>query len=267
VELANPLSEEAAVLRTSLVPGLLSAVQWNLNRGSETVRLFEIGKVYGREGDGYREPARLALAATGDRIEAGLGLPAKPFDFFDLKGDLEQLAELFELGSYDFDSENLPDYYRPGHRARLIGGGITVGRVGELNPQEAAKWKFRRPVFVAEIFLDALYEKELKFPRVQPISRYPAVQRDFSVLLPQDKRFAEVREAIRSLGIPELVAVEPVEIYRGDTGSPVSAGKYSLLLRVTLQSQQTTLAEAELADYSGRIMQCLERNLGAQIRM
>lgn len=267
VALSNPLSEEAAVLRTSLVPGLLSAVQWNLNRGSETVCLFEIGNIYRREGDGYREPARLALVATGDRLEAGLGQPSKSFDFFDLKGDLEQLAELFELGSCDFDSESLPDYYRPGHRARWIAGGNTVGRVGELHPQEAAKWKFRRPVYLAEIFLDLLYEKNLRSPRVQPSSRYPAVQRDFSVWLPEETRFGEVRDAIRSLGIPELIAVEPVEIFRGAAGAPVAPGKYSLLLRVTLQSRQITLAEAELAQYSGRIMQCLEQKLGAQIRM
>ncbi len=267
VALSNPLSEEAAVLRTSLVPGLLSALQWNLNRGSETVRLFEMGKIYARSGEGYCEPARLAIVATGDRVEAGMERPSQSFDFYDLKGDLEQLAGLFEIDSCDFDSDDLPDYYRPGRRARLLVAGRIIARMGELNPQEAISWKFRRPVYVAEICLDLLYEKNLKFPRVQPISRYPAVQRDFSILLPLEKRFAEVREAVESLAIPELVAVEPVEIFRGGPGTPVAPGKYSLLLRVTLQSQQATLAEAELAAYSGRIMECLEKKLGARIRM
>ncbi len=264
VALGNPLSEEADVLRTSLVPGLLSAVEWNVNRGSGAVRLFEIGNIYRREGDGYREPARLALAATGDRVEPGLGKPRKTFDFLDLKGDLEQLAELFEIGSCEFDSEHLPDYYRAGHAARMAIDGETVARLGEWNPHEAGRWKFRRPVFLAEVSLDALYAKGLRFPRVQALSRFPAVERDFSVVLPEGRRFEEVREAVRSLGIPEVVSIAPVEIFRGASVAP---GKYSLLLRITLQSRQATLTEAELGSCSARIIESLERKLGARIRM
>jgi phenylalanyl-tRNA synthetase beta chain len=264
VALENPLSEEADVLRTSLVPGLLSAVEWNLNRGSGTVRLFEIGNIYRREGDAFQEPARLAIAATGDRVEPGLGQPEKSFDFFDLKGDLEQLAELFESGSAEFDSRNLPHYYRGGHSARMAIEGETVARLGELSLPETGRWKFRRPVYLAEVSLDVLYARSLRFPRLQPISRFPAVERDFSILLPEGRRFEEVREAVRSLGIPEVVSVAPVEIFRG---ASVASGKYSLLVRITLQSRQATLTEAELAAYSSRIRESLEGKLGAQIRM
>lgn len=265
VVLSNPLSEEAAVLRTSMVPGLLAAVQWNLNRAADTVHLFEIGKVYSRDAERFDEPARLAMVATGERIEVGWDQPPKPFDFFDLKGDLEQLAGLFEVAC-EWDSSGLPAYYRPGHCARISAGGKTIARLGEVNPAEAAKWKFRRPVFIAEVYLDALYAYDLKFRRVKAISRYPAVQRDFSILLPQEKHFSEVRDAIGSLGLPQIVAVEPVEIFRGAPGAPVAPGRYSLLLRVTLRSHESTLGETELADYSSRIMQCLQ-GLGAQIRM
>ena len=271
VTLANPLSEEAAMMRTSLVPGLLSAVQWNLNRGSETVRLFELGNIYRRQEDGYREPPMLALVATGDRVEAGLRQPPKPYDFLDLKGDVEQLVELFEIPSRALDSEDWPDSfhrsYRPGHRARLLTEGKVLALLGELHPHIAESWKFRQPVFVAELFLEVLYARNLRSPRFQAISRYPAVQRDFSILLPEAMRYEEVRAAITGLGIPELVAVTPVEIFRGAAGGPVPPGKFSLLLRVTLQSHQGTLTEAELTKHGGRIIDCLERRLGAQIRM
>ena len=186
VELSNPLSEEAAVLRTSLVPGLLAALEWNLNRGVQNVRLFELGSVYGRKTDGFREPARLALAATGDSVEAALGRPAKSFDFLDLKGDMEQLAGIFETSlpdSLTFDSDELPEYYRLGYRSRIRHEDKTVARFGELDTREARGWKFRGPVFIAELFLDALYEKGIRSPRVQKISKFPAVERDFSVLL------------------------------------------------------------------------------------
>jgi phenylalanyl-tRNA synthetase beta chain len=273
VELSNPLSEEAAVLRTSLVPGLLAALEWNLNRGAQNVRLFEMGSVYGRDTNGFREPARLALAATGDSVEAALGRSAKSFDFLDLKGDVEQLAGIFEIGlpdSLTFDSGELPEYYRPGYRARIRLGEKTVARIGELDTREARGWKFRGPVFIAELFLDALYEKGIRSPRVQKISKFPAVERDFSVLLGEDRRFGEVRKAIESLGIPEIVSVAPVEIFRGAAGSAqgsnIPPGRYSLLVRVTLQSQDATFSEASLGDFSARIIKSLEEMLGAQIR-
>ena len=271
VALSNPLSEEASMMRTSLVPGLLSAVQWNVNRGSETVRLFELGNTYWRQGEGHREAPILGLVATGDRVEAGVGQAAKPYDFLDLKGDVEQLVERFEMPSYTFDSEDLAfqnhPCYRPGHRARLLVEGQLAAFLGELRPQVAESWKFRRPVFVAELFLEALYTWDLNSPLFQPISRYPAVQRDFSILLPQAMRYEVVRSGIESLAIPELVAITPVEIFRGAAGRPVPPGQYSLLLRITLQSHLGTLTEAELTKHSGRIIDCLERRLGAQIRM
>ncbi|MBI4441774.1 MAG: phenylalanine--tRNA ligase subunit beta [Acidobacteria bacterium] len=264
VPLANPLSEEGAFLRSSMVPGLLAALQWNLNRGQQTVRLFEIGNVYRREEDGFQQPPMLALAATGERIEAFVGQPAKPFDLLDLKGDLEQVAEQFQIGPCLFDAKELPDYYRPGYRARMVVEGKTVACMGQLHVEVAERWKIRRPVFMAEVDLDALYAVGLRLPQVQPLSRFPAVERDFSVMLPETVWFEAVRDAVVSLGIPELVAVAPVEIFRG---GPVPHGSYSLLLRVTLQSHQTTLTEEQLAAYSARIVDSLQRQLGAQIRM
>ncbi len=262
VALSNPLSEEGAVLRTSMVPGLLDALQWNLNRGSENVALFEFGHIYTRDADTFREPARLALAVTGDRLGGGLGQPSKAVDFFDVKGDLEQILEMFEIGDARFEAGALPDYYRPGHGARVVAG-TAVAQFGELLTPDSGRWKFRRPVFLAEIFLDSLYARTLREPHFEAISRYPAVERDFSILLPEQTRFEQVQQAVQLLEVPELVSARPVEIFRGGS---LPAGRFSLLLRVTLQSQSHTLTEAELADFSARIMRALEEKLGAQIR-
>jgi phenylalanyl-tRNA synthetase beta chain len=265
VALSNPLSEEAAILRTSVVPSLLSAVQWNRNRGQETVRLFEIGSVYLRNGNGYREPPVLGIVATGDRVDAGLNQPPRKFDWLDLKGDVEQCAELFETGPVRFDADGLPEYYRSGHRMRLLVEGAAVAWLGQLSLDVAEQWKFRQPVYLAEVFLETLYGQDLRLSRVQPISRFPAVERDFSVLLPRDVRFDNVREAVLALGIPELVAVAPVETIADRP--PATPERYSLLLRLTLQSFQATLTEAELAGWSTRVIECLEGKLGAQVRM
>ena len=207
----------------------------------------------------------LGLVATGDCIEAGLNQPARKFDWLDLKGDLEQCAELFEVGPYRFDSESLPDYYRPGHRARLVVDGATVARLGRLSPEIEERWKFRHPVYLAEVFWERLDARDLRTPRAQPISRFPAVERDFSLLLLRGVRFENVRGEILALGIPELVAVTPVEtIY---DRPPATPERYSLLLRLTLQSHQATFTGTELAAWSARVIECLEGKLGAQIRM
>ena len=265
VVLSNPLSEEASILRTSLVSCLLSAVQWNRNRGQETVRLFEIGNVYWRNGNGYREPPMLGIVATGERLEAGLNQPPREFDWLDLKGDVEQFVELFEMGPVRFDADNLPDCYRSGHRMRMVAEGATVARLGQLSLEVADQWKFRQPVYLAEVFLERLFARDLRLPRVRPISRFPAVERDFSVLLPREVRFDNVREAVLSLGIAELVAVTPLE--RIADRPPATPERYSLLLRLTLQSHQATLTETELAGWSARLIECLEGKLGAQVRM
>jgi len=265
VVLSNPLSEEGAILRTSLVPLLLSAVQWNRNRGQETVRLFEIGSIYQRSENGFREPAVLGVVATGDRVERDVNQEPLAYEWLDLKGDVEQCLELFETGKLALEANGLPSYYRPGHAAQATVDGTAVARLGELSPEAAEQWKFRRPVFVAEIFLEGLYGRDLRLPRAKPISRFPAVERDFSLLLPRSVRFDNVREAVLSLGIPELTAVAPVEMI--DNRPPATTERYSLLLRLTLQSTETTLTETELAGWNARVIECLEKQVGAQIRM
>jgi phenylalanyl-tRNA synthetase beta chain len=264
VALSNPLSEEAAVLRASLAPGLLDALQWNQNRGQDSVRLFEIGKTYWGEHQPYREPAAMAFAAMGDFLEGGLGRRATEFGFYDLKGDLEQVVEIFSPGPVRFLDEGVPSYYRPGHAARAMLNGKTVALAGQLHPDYAARWKLRRPVFLAEVQLEVLYDEPPRVPRAEPLSRYPAVERDFSIVLPDSVAYESVQKSIAALSLPELVSMRPVEIFRGGS---VAAGHYSLLLRVRLQSSEATLTETELTACSERIIRVLEERLGAKIRM
>jgi len=269
VPLANPLSEEAAVLRNSLVPGLLAAVQWNLNRGQQNVRLCEFGNIYLRESEGYREPPMAALAAVGTVLEDSLGedgrtRPSPDFNFLDLKGDLQQLIEIFSEDECQFVPDGLPQYYRPDHSARVLLNGTTVARLGELSVIESEKWKFRGSLYLAELFLEVLYALPTRLRRAQPLSRYPAVERDFSVVLPDSVSFDAVQQVIAALSIPELVAMKPLEVFRAGS---IEKGRYSLLLRITLQSGEATLTESELTDRSARIMQALESTLGARIRI
>jgi phenylalanyl-tRNA synthetase beta chain len=228
------------------------------------VALFEVGNTYQRNGEGYREPLVIALAVTGDRVARTFDQRGREYDFYDVKGDLQQLVELFERPEPAVDTQELPAYYRPGHSARLLLDGQPVARFGQLHAEAAEGWKFRQAVFVGELYVDLLYAHGLRSPQVQPISRYPSVERDFSIVVPEGVTFESIRGTVAALGIRELVGMRPAEIFRG---APVQAGHYSLLLRVTLQSTESTLTEADLAARSARIVQALEGELGATIRM
>ena len=141
-----------------------------------------------------------------------------------------------------------------------------MGEAGKLAQRVADRFKFRQDVFLAEFDFDRFYS-DYKYARdkrkYQPISRFPAVERDFAVVLSDGTTFAAVREAIQSAGIPEIAAIEAVDLYRGKQMPP---GKFSLLVRVTFQSPHATLTEAQVNDFSARILAKLAEQLGASLR-
>jgi len=261
IELGNPLNEELSVMRTSLVPSMLEMLAHNLNRDAKDVRLFEAAHLYEAAGSGVHEFPALALGATGNAIAAGVHTAARPYSFFDLKGDLETLLEGFEHKALYFDAL-VSDYYHPGRAARAVMDGETVARFGQLDPAVAGRRKLKQEVFVAEVSLDRLYRRALREPRYRPLSRFPAVERDFSLLLPGEVSFDRIRQAIAALGIAELRRHEPVEIFRGGN---VPAGFYSLLLRATFQSNDRTLRDDEVTGWSQQLVRALEA-LGASLR-
>ena len=261
VELENPISEEARYLRNSMLPGMLEMLAWNLNRGKDNVRLFETGDVFEVSGARVDEPKQLCLGATGNAEPANLHRPARPYSFFDLKGDVETLLAAFEHPSLYYDA-HAADYYNPSRSARAVMDGATVARFGQLHPEIAAARKLRQDVYVAEIYLNRLYQHSLRQVRYEALPRYPAVERDFSFLFEDRVTYDLIRGAVEALRIPELRRLVPVEIFRGGA---VPAGRYSLLLRATLQSSERTLREDEVALWSSQIIQALQA-LGGTLR-
>jgi phenylalanyl-tRNA synthetase beta chain len=268
VPLANPLAEDASILRTSGVLSLVSTLEWNLNRGQRNLRLFEIGRGYSLSPKGKPVETRtLTLGLTGLAREKGVWESAREFGFEDLKGDLDALAEL--CGGLAWHSGG-PGWLVPAHAGRIKLAldvvGAELGFAGELSRAVADQWKLRQPVFLAELalvpFLEAI-ERSRARGRFRPIPRLPAVERDFSLLLADGVTFAQVREAVTAAGIGEVAAVDPVDLYRG---GQVPAGKYSLLVRVRFQSAEQTFTEAQLTDFTTRIVSSLEQRLGVTLR-
>src|SRR5438874_2937006 len=201
IELANPLSEEASVMRTSMVPGMLNMLSYNLNRGSNNVRLFEAGNVFQASGTTAEQLKRICLGATGSGEPPGVRLhqeprheEARPLSFFDVKGDVENLLHPFEFKALHFDVETA-DYYHAGRSARAVMDGVPVAQFGQIHPDIAAARKLRQDVFIAELYLDQLYRHDLRQVRYQPLARYPAVERDFSFVFADSIGFDKISHA------------------------------------------------------------------------
>ncbi len=261
VELANPQSEEASVMRSSLVPGMLNMLAYNLNRGADNVRLFEAGSVFVATATGTIEPKHICMGATSPTAQKAQGWGTRDGGFFDLKGDVEALLRTFQHKSLKYDAQTA-DYYYPGHSARVLMDGALVAQFGEIDRAVASARKLRQNVFIAEIYLDRLYAQGLRSVRYQPLPRYPAVERDFSFVFDDGVTFEKVQAAVNGLGLAELRSFVPVEIFRGGN---VPTGKYSMLLRARFQSAEHTLREDEVAQWSAHIVKALE-NLGGKQR-
>jgi phenylalanyl-tRNA synthetase beta chain len=260
VELENPLSEEMSVMRNSLLPGMLDMLEWNLNRGNDNARLFEVGAIFESDGSHVRERRQLCLGATGSAHSPSVHVGSRSLSFFDVKGDLEILLTAFEHKELSFDSQS-PDYYQPGASARALLDGVPVAHFGQINRDSTGR-KIRQDVFVAEVFLDKLYPHSLRQPRYKALPRYPAVERDFSFIFDDQVSFERVQQIVTSLRLPELRIFLPVEIFRGGS---IPADSYSILLRATFQSSERTLQEDEVAQWSAQIIQALQ-SLGGKLR-
>jgi phenylalanyl-tRNA synthetase beta chain len=210
----------------------------------------------------------LTLGATGFAREKGIAESERAFVFTDLKGDLEQIGYL--AGGLLWNVGG-PAWLHPAHAGTISLGGNganarSIGVAGQLARRAAERFKLRQDAYVAELELDPLcasYRAARAALRYRPLSRFPAVERDFSLVLADGTTFGSVAEAIRGLGIVEVSSVNAVDLFRGKN---VPEGKFSLLVRVTFESHQATLTEAQLTDFSSRIVAALEQKLGASLR-
>jgi len=266
VAIGNPLSEEAGMLRPSLMPGMLEMLALNLSRDVDDAALFEMGTAFsGSPENGYarvEERPTLAIGATGHAFGGG------DVEFSDMKGAMEELLSRFAARSLYFDrfpaaSGLMPAWLHPGRSARAVVDGATVAWFGQLHPAEAERRKLKQAVWVGEAWLDRLYRQDLRQPAVRELSRFQAVRRDFSVLLPELVSWASLAGAMEALAIPEMQSYAAKEVLRG--GRQIPEGQYSLLLGVVFQSHERTLREEEVQQWSRQVVGALEA-LGGKLR-
>jgi phenylalanyl-tRNA synthetase beta chain len=262
VMLANPLSQDASAMRSSAVPSMLHALGWNLDRDQTEVRLFEVGKTYNLRPDGSPDEHRvLTLGSTGHRRPMSVHDSEKPLDFFDLKGDLEDLLSLFEIPEVEFEATE-GQYYEIDRVGRLSSKGETLVVFGGLSSEVAGDYKLRQQVWLAEIDFERLLSFPLRIRAFRPYSKFPGVVRDLSLIVPEGVTYARLAAAIGGLRFEELRDFEPVDLFGGGS---IPANHYSLLLRLTFQSQVRTLTSEEVGNLSQQVLAGLE-TLGIRLR-
>ncbi len=263
LRLANPLSEEQALMRTSLLPGLLDALRRNAMKQILDVRLFELSKVFVPQPGAElpREELLLAGLMYGAREEASWLAGKDPVDFFDLKGVVETLLAGLLVPEVAFAGDDLPAYLRQG--AKIYAGDLKLGFLGELKPDIAEKLDLEGAVWVFNLKFDALAAAAQAFPLYTPLPRYPAAYRDIALVLDETVPAAQVAQALYHYGRPWLEEARLFDVYSGD---PIPPGKRSLAFRLSYRDPERTLTDDLVNRHHEALVQALAKDLGAELR-
>jgi phenylalanyl-tRNA synthetase beta chain len=245
IRVSNPLSERHAVLRGNLVASLLDVLAANERHGRDDVAIFEIGKGYAHTSSEPREWWRLGFALVGAAEPAAWNRTARPYDLDDAKGILELLARRLGLSAVSYLAETGEALFHPGRAARADAGDRLHALVGEVHPQIADTWELRTSnrVILAEVAIDGLAAGRPEPERAHGVPRYPEVERDLAIIVPEAVHAVAVERLVREHAGDLLRGVRLFDIYRG---VPLAGGEKSLAFRVRFGAPDRTLLEAEV---------------------
>ncbi|HEY9405625.1 MAG TPA: phenylalanine--tRNA ligase subunit beta [Pyrinomonadaceae bacterium] len=265
VTLGNPIIEGAARMRPTLLAGLLGSARHNFNHGTRDVRLFEMGRIFASAPEAGGQPREIetcALVATGVATEEGHAGASRELDFYDLKGALEAALAAMKIASPEF-AETRARHLREGQAAQILLDGRAVGTLGRLSEDVAAAYKFKQPVYVAEVDFESLLDAAETGVRYAPLARFPSVMRDASLVAPRRVTFEEMRRAVLALNLEQVRRVMLVYVYEGER---VPEGQRSVTLRMEYRADDRTLRDEEVDELHGRIVNTLEEKFGAQLK-
>lgn len=273
IRIMNPLNEEMDVMRSTLSFGLFKNLNTNFHYGNMQGRLFEIGSTFSiKEDSSYGEGSRLGMAIWG----RSQNLWNKALDYpivYELKGAVEVLLKSLNISAYTWvtpsdgkgtiNAADIPAFLHHGQYAQLLVEGKKVGFIGTLHPVLLEDNKIRVPAALAELDLDQLYKGQPRPYRIQSISKFPVVERDFSFVMPKTLKIGDVLKDIRKAGGSLLLNVDVFDLYEGEK---MEAGKKSVAIRLWLQDKDGTLQEIQIADVTKKILDSLKKNFDLSVR-
>ncbi len=263
IRLANPISSQMSVMRSTLLSGLVANVLTNLKRKQNRVRIFETGRCFFRDArsnliPGFRQPWKLAGLAYGGVFPDQWGIAAKTVDFFHVKGDLEMLLAPTVAR---FEKAQHPALH-PGRCARVVLNGQEIGFVGELHPQWVQKYELPLAPVVFELELDIL--KRARLPRYVEVSSKPPAIRDLAIVVDHEIQLQQVLDGMLTSGPAIIQDIHLFDVY---TGQGVASGKKSLAFRIVMQDTQKTLQDAEVDAAMNGLVSYLQHAFSAQLRV
>ena len=265
LRLLNPLSDDLAVMRTTLLPGLLQTAERNLSRRSLNLRLFELRRVYhpvpGQElAD---EPLHLGGVITGRRSPEGWNHDSGAVDFFDIKGVLENIFAEFRITGITYDAGTPEPFYHPGKSCALRKGAVVIGSCGELHPDLLDNFQIEQPVYYLELNFEQLAAAADSRITVVPPSRYPDTFRDIALLVDEATPAELLIDTIKGCRVKEMEGVELFDLY---TGPGIPPGRKSLAVRIRYRSPDRTLTDDEVTPLHTRIIDNLVKKLAITVR-
>lgn len=259
IRLANPISSQLSVMRSTLISGLVANLQTNLRHREPRVRLFEMGRVFRQEGEmDYQQEWKLAFLAAGTAQPEGWGGRDRQVDFFDVKADLESL---FAPATLTF-TKAMASAFHPGRCAHIFLKDKQIGLIGELHPGWVQKYEIHLPPVLVEIDMASVENRPL--PKYQEISRLPSVIRDLAIIVDQKLYFGDMLAALRGVAPPVVRDIQLFDIY---TGPSIPEGKKSLAFRIVMQDTERTLQDLDVEPVMQKLVSFLCENFAAQQRI
>lgn len=260
IALANPISADLSVMRTSLWPGLIQSMVHNLNRQHDRIRLFEVGRSFRGTQDNVEQHRQIGGVVCGSRYAEQWSEKQRPVDFFDVKADVEALLDLGGETNIRFVAEEHPALH-PGQSARIYKGEKAIGWIGALHPRLNKPLDLNVRVYVFELALSPVLEAQI--PSFEPLSKFPSNRRDLALLVDSHTTAGEIEHCLNGVKSDILEEIQLFDVYSGDG---VEVGKKSIAVAFHLQHAERTLTDEEVDDLILSIEQRLEQQLGAVIR-
>ncbi len=266
VTLQDSIIEGATRMRASLLSGLISAVRHNMNHGVRDVRLFEVGKIFSASVDENSLPNEresFALVITGGAVQENNAAQARELDFYDLKGAFETAVLAMHKAPLRYESTSAK-HLREGQTAAVFTDkGKRIGTMGRLSDEISSSYKFRQPVYVCEVDLNALFDAKEEPAVYAPLSRYPSVTRDASLLVSRRVTFADLLETVEGQKVEGCRKTSLVDVYEG---KGIDDDKRSVTLRFEYRSDERTLIDEEVDAMHSLIISALNQKFGAEQR-
>ena len=266
VTLQDSVIEGAVRMRPTLLPGLLDAVRLNLNHQQRNVKLFEIGKAFAASTEELPLPNEQKLAGlivTGGETHAERANPGRELDLYDAKGAVEAALEAAGVRAPAFTPAEVK-HLRPGRSAAISIDGDMIGYIGQLNDEIAAKYKFRQPVFVAEINLQTVLQRPAGRIIYEPLAKFPGIIRDVSFVGPRTVSYAEIENAVLEQNFELCRSITFVDVYEG---KGIAADERSITIRLEYRSDERTLVEDEVESIHTAIVSRVQDKLGIKVRV